>query len=133
MGLSIIENCCFEKLKRKDNFRVEEEDSYQQQQPDIEPPSLLLQALSLCCTCLCVSFILLCVFLLAGWLQSTFGYSAIAMLSPVIIVISFICCVCICCVYPIYGYLVHFYNQGDEFELPKSSEHENTSQPVSTN
>ena len=117
MILSIIENCWYSKLKRKDYVPLDDEENEGE-----EEPSLFSQLGYICCTCLCVSFLGVFFILLAGWLQADFGFSAMTMLSPLILVASLICCACVCCVFPIYAYVVQKYSKGDEFELPVHKE-----------
>ena len=123
MILSVVENCCHDRLLRSDPAPpLYNEDGELEESDPLEAPSLIAQAAFLCCSCLCASFLVLAVFLAAGWFQATFHYSAMAMISPLIALASLMGCVCLCCVFPLYAYLIHQYNKEDEFVLSPTPE-----------
>ena len=104
-SLSVAENICFEKLKRLDspfkNIEMESEDG--PTEFVIENPPCLIKSVSICCTCIFLSFFIFTAISFTGWFQSDFHYSAMVMLTPIFILFGCFACLCLCCVYPFYS------------------------------
>lgn len=115
--MAVVENFFHAKIKDNSYVPLEEEEK------DERASLQYFRYLSFCCSCVFASILFVFFILLSGWLQASFSFSGVAMLSPIIIISCLICCCCVCCAFPIYACVVRQYSKEDEF-IPSTTTEE---------